>query len=124
MAFNLIATIQGYGDRALSIFNRVAHFNNVAQADERPFKPIASIREDGTLQFSIVSELDIGGNPAKINKMMHSVSPEINFVEDNERVIWHVVVTNPEEATEYISDDRNCDIVIELAARLNEALRR
>jgi hypothetical protein len=124
MAFNLIAAIQGYGGRALSIFNRVAHFNNVAQADERPFKPQASIREDGTRQFSIVARLDIEENPAKINEMMSSVSPEINFVADHDRLIWRVVVTKPEEATGNLRDDRNCDIVIELAAELNAVLLR
>ena len=118
IAFNPIAAIRAYGNRVLSIFN------NVAQADERAFKPLASIRENGTREFSIVSGLDIEENPAKINEMMSSVSPEINFVADHDRLIWRVVVTKPEEVTGNLRDDRNCDIVIELAARLNEALRR
>ncbi len=118
IVFNPIVAIQRYGNRALSIFN------NVAQADERAFNPIASIRKDGTRQFSIVARLDIEENPAKINEMMRSVSPEINFVADHDRLIWRVVVTKPEEATGNLRDDRNCNIVIELAARLNEALRR
>ena len=118
IVFNPIVAIQRYGNRALSVFN------NVAQADERAFKTLASIRENGTREFSIVSGLDIEENPAKINEMMSSVSPEINFVADDDRLIWRVVVTKPEEATGNLRDDRNCDIVMELAARLNEALRR
>ncbi len=118
IAFNLIAAIQGYGNRALSIFN------NVAQADERAFNPIASIRKDGTRQFSIVARLDIEENPAKINEMMSSVSPKINFVVDDDRLIWRVVVTKPGEVTGNLRDDKNWDIVSKLAAELNAVFLR